>query len=523
MRPDVRRLVPILAGLGLVAALLAGPARSDPPPPLDPKVRVELAKGARAYLQLEEDPFNGREAVRAVIAKQASAGRDMLANLEDLREIAYQGRPFDRDYRDRKWQKEEPNTEVNEGKVAVSVSRGDKLRLAFSVPKKDYTEAALAKLPRVDPFPTLVSLIEEKDYSGKKYPGEEVLARRYASTPALTGAYKELFEKWILLAPVAVRANYLDNGNVRFLFFLSQLKDFYQRYHVDFERLCLDADATTASAVAAAHPFLLAGVVMRRPLAAASEIDPSVVVNYAHVPIYVVNCEPTAKMLKDAGHPDVTLGDDAGVAAWLSARHRVLPRAFSWRTKTTQQVLAHWMILGPNWNTEERTLKVEVLDTAEDPNTIKIEALGMLDLTVFLNDAILPLSKEVRVVINGKEVYKQSVERSLGRVFDQEPVKVRESMNYGMLFSAMTPRIFVPPPPAKPAGAPAPAPGGDPEKEKTAQELLEKGKAAAADGNTAAATKYLEKVLSDYATTAAAAEAKAELEKLKAPGDGAGK
>ncbi len=520
----LRRLLP---ALGLLGLLIARPSQADEPeasaplPPLEPKVRAELAKAARVYLQLEDDPFNGREAVRAVIARMAAAGRDMLANLQDLREIAYQGRPFDRDYRDRKWQKEEAGTEVTEGKLAVSVSRGDKLRLAFSVPKKDHVEANLTKTPRIDPFPTLVSLIEERDYSGKKFPGEEVLARRYASSPALVGAYKELFEKWILFAPVAVRGNYLDSGNVRFLFFLSQLRDFYQRYHVDFERLCLDGDANTASAVAAAHPFLFAGLVFRRPSVAAPEIDPAVLVNYAHVPVYVVGCEATFKLLQDAGHPDVKLGDEAGVLPWLQARRRQLPRSFQWRAKTTQQVLPHWMIIGPDWNAAERMLKVEVVDTAENPNTVLIEAQGILDVTVFLNDAILPLGREVRVVINEREVFRQTVERQLGRVFDQEPIKVRENMNYVMLFTGITPRLFVPPPKPKSAAPPAPA-GADAGKEQAARDLLEKGKGAVADGNTAAATKYFEKVLAEHPTTSAAAEARSELEKLRA-GGGEGK
>lgn len=513
MRLPARWVLPSALVLALLGPGAVPGAGAEEAKPLEPKLRAELIKFARQYLQLEADPFDGREGVRGIMEKQAQAGRNMLARLEDLREVAYQGRTFDPGYRDKKWQKGDPSTEVKDGKLSVSVARGDKLRLAFSVPKKDYNEANLARVPRIEPFPTLVSLIEEKDYAGKGSPGDEVLQRKYGGE-----AFKELFEKWLLFAPVAVRGNYLENGNVRSLFFTAQLRDFYRRYHVDFERMVLDADATTGAVVAAAQPFLFAGLVLRRPLSGAPQIDEQSVANFAHVPVYVVSCEATQKLLLAGGAADVTLGDDAGLMAWLAKlAPRKTPSTFRWRIKTTQQVFAHWMIVGPDWNAEERSLTVERLDTKDDPNTLKLTTKGVLDLTLFLNDEIVDLDRDVRVVINGKQVLKERFERTLERVFDKQPIESRQAMYFGLLFPAMSKQIFVPEPEAPPAPAAAPSPtvpAATADEEAKAASKLKEAEEAVAAGDTERARKILEAVLKLWPASKAAEQAKDQLSKL---------
>lgn len=499
----------------LVAALLAatcwsGPASAEDKP-IDPKLMNELVKAMRAYLQLDADPYNGREATRAALAKiEASGGPKVLADMAALRRATDQGRDFDADYRDRKWQKQEANTEVTEGKSAISVSRPDKLRLAFSVPKKDYNDGALSKIPRVDAFPTLITLIEEKDYTGKKFPGEEVIARRY-------GALKELAEKWLLFAPVAVRGNYIEDGKVRQLFYTAQFKDFYQRFHVDFERVVLDGDATTATTIAASQPYMYAGVVLRRPLSGDPKVDGDVVTNYAHVPVYVVGCPQIEAQLKEAGHPDVTRGDEAGLLPWLAQRKRVMPRKFTWRVKASDQVFANWMWFAPDWGQEDRRLTVEVLDTPEDPNTIRITTRGILDLTCLLNDDIVDLGREVRFVINGKQVAKEKLDRTLERVFDRPPVKAREAVFYGLLFTALSQQMFAPPPEEPAAGATpsTPAAPADPVREEKARGWLAKADELSAGGNKEKAIEILEKLLKDLGDTSVAADAAKRLAELQ--------
>ena len=505
--PSRRPKALLVAAMLLAAACWPGAAGAEDKP-LDPKLAAELAKAMRAYLQLDADPYNGREATRAAIAKiEAAGGPKILADMAALRRATDQGRDFDADYRDRKWQKQEANTEVNEGKVAISVSRPDRLRLAFSVPKKDYSDAALAKVPRVDAFPTLITLIEEKDYTGKKFPGEEVIARRY-------GTLKDVTDRWLLFAPVAVRGNYIEDGKVRQLFYTAQFKDFYQRFHVDFERVVVDGDATTATTIAASQPYMYAGIVLRRPLVGEPKVDADVVTNYAHVPVYVVGCPHIEAALKEAGHPDVTRGDEAGLAAWLAQRKRVTPRKFTWRIKASDQVFANWMWFAPDWSQEDRRLTVEVVDTAEDPNTVRITTRGILDLTCLLNDDIVDLGREVRFVINGKEVAKERLERTLERVFDRPPVKAREAVFYGLLFTALSQQMFAPA--ADETAAPAtPAAQVDPAREEKARGWLVKAEELAAGGNKEKAIEILQKLLKDLGDTATAAEASKRLVELQ--------
>jgi hypothetical protein len=501
-----RPLAALLAVATLAAAPLAARAEEKA---LDPKLRLELIKAMRAFLALDTDPYPGREATRAALGKiEAAGGPKVLGDVGLLRQITDQARDFDLDYRDRKWQKSEENTEVAEGKLAVSVSRPDKLRLAFSAPK-GHNDAALDKLPRPDPFPTLVTLIEEKDYTSKKFPGEEVIGRRYAGM-------KELFEKWLVLAPVAVRGNYIgEDGNVRQLFFTAQFKDFYQRFHVDFDRVVLDGDAGNVTAIAAAQPFNFAGLVVRRPLSGEPTFDADTVSNYAHVPVYVVGCPRTEKALKDAGHPAVTLGDDAGLLAWMSQRKRVAPKAFTWRIKTTQHVFANWLIVTPDWSAEKRTLEVSVIDTPEQPNTIRIEARGILDLTALLHDDIVDLGRDVKVVINGQEMLGEKFERTLERVFDRDPVRARESVFYGLLFTAITKQMFAPAPAVTVTAPSPPTAPADPAKEEKARTWLAKANELAEQGNTTKAIDIIEKLLKELGDTTVAAEATKRLGELK--------
>src|SRR6186713_1996403 len=82
----------------------AEPAPTDPKPaeakadlkPLDPKLRLEMIKGARSYLSAEEDhdPYAGREIIRGVITKAGAQGIDLLARMDIVRDLAYQGRGF---------------------------------------------------------------------------------------------------------------------------------------------------------------------------------------------------------------------------------------------------------------------------------------------------------------------------------------------------------------------------------------------------------------------------------------------
>ena len=514
---ESRPAAPRWYALAVLFTLLAANARAETAKtPLDPKLRGELIKGARLYLNPDEssDPYNGRVLVRGVVEKASAAGIDFLGRMDLMRDLAYQGRGFLPDYQDKKWQKSQANTEVKDGKFSVNVIQGDKLRLAYSLPKKDYVDANLAKSPRIDPFPTLVTLIEERDYSsGKTGPGDEVIGRRYGNVPA----FKEVMEKWIVFAPIAVRGKYVDDKDgqkvVRQYFFGDQLKSFYQRYHVDFERMVLDGDGASVLPIASVLPFQFAGAIVRKPQSGTTEVDAELVVNYASVPIFVLGDDAVAAKLKEAGHPAVTTGGDAEAVAWLKDRRRTIATEFRWNAKTPQHTFAHWLILNPDFSASRRTLDVKVVNTKEEPNTIRIEARGMTDFSGLLNDEIVPLTGEVRIVVNGKEVSKQRYERTLEQAFERDPVNVRDSLFFGLLFPAVTARIFPPPPPVE-TPATTPASVSTAEANAKADELLKKGKDAQAEGLTEAAKKYFQAVLDKYPNCPAATEAKDLLAKI---------
>jgi hypothetical protein len=250
---------------------------------------------------------------------------------------------------------------------------------------------------------------------------------------------------------------------------------------------------------------------VRKPLTGAADFDRDLVVNYAGVPVFVLGDDALAGALQEAGHPDVSKGGEAEAMAWLKERRRTPATSFSWNAKGSQHTFAHWLILNPDFSAPKRTLDVKVVNTKEEPNTIHIEARGMIDFSALLNDEIVPLTGEVRFVVNGKEVAKQRYERTLEQAFERDPVKVRESLYYGLLFPAATPRMFPPPPPA-PASAPGSAPS--PEANAKAEDLLKKGEDALAEGNTEAAKKYFQTIVDKYPACPSAPKAKAHLAKL---------
>jgi hypothetical protein len=424
----------LLAG----ALLLPGVARAEEKP-LDPKVRDEVVLRAREYFNPEEDSFRGRTCLRAALQIASDAGFNVLARLNDVRDFVYQGRSFLQPYSDKKWQKDAgiEKSGVIPGKgspTAVSI-KSDRLRLTYSVPKA-YKDKEFPKYPRPAPYPLLFSLHTDEDYKLNNQPGDDMMVRRYGSP-----AYKDVLDTWLVLAPVAARGRFIEDGLVKVKNVTEVLGDFVKRYHVDFDRVILDGDAA-ALAVAASQSAFYAGIVLR-----GGEADAKLVPNFAPVPVYVVGCPPLADALRAAGHPDVTCGDDAGAAAWMAARKRVTPKSFEWRAQAADQVLAHWVNLDVlDWGGGDRTMKVEVVDTADEPNTIRITARGIEKISLFLNDEVVDLDREVRIVVNGHEERKEKFVRSLDRLFDKDPMRARKTMYFGYLFPVLVDNVSVNPP-----------------------------------------------------------------------------
>ena len=143
-----------------------------------------------------------------------------------------------------------------------------------------------------------------------------------------------------------------------------------------------------------------------------------------------------------------------------------------------------WWINADNVNQSvpNRSLEAEILDTEKDPNTIRIKAIGLVDISIFLNDELVDLDRPVRVEINGKLVFDKvppmdEGAKELGRdpkfLFNRNPKNsIRKSRYYGWLRSAALIRMAVPAPPAPP---PAPTgPAATPREEEVAAKLKAK-------------------------------------------------
>ena len=139
-------------------------------------------------------------------------------------------------------------------------------------------------------------------------------------------AFKAIVDSWILLAPVATRARFVeDDGKPNLDRLRIPLSELWKRYDIDFQRVVLDG-GSDALAIAASQAFLFAGLVVRGDNATLK--TPELARNFAHVPVYVVGTEDgaTAKGLLAGrlpeGPPDDGTGGRArGVADEAPAAH----------------------------------------------------------------------------------------------------------------------------------------------------------------------------------------------------------
>jgi hypothetical protein len=474
----------------------------------NPKDFKDLVEAGRSYFDLEDELWTGRKAVLEQLTLLADQGKHPLKDMEFLRWFVNQSRFFLPEMTDRKWQRANGVTEAKGLGGTMEWVKSELLTVTFSVPRKAWENKDLhSKFPRQDPYPLLLAMHEKKDDVGKKYPGQEYLDRTY---PKAT--FEELYQDWMVLVPVAAAGVYVKDGMVRNEVFKQPYSEFWKHYHIDFERVVLDGSDDQAFTVAAAIPVFFAGIVFRGEWTLETDAQKAAVRNFAPVPVYVVDNPKLAQALKDAGHPDVTAGISGPILyKWMNERRRKTPRAFRWTAQVYDQVLPHWINIDTaNWNAPERTLAVEVVDTVEDPNTVRIEAAGVDRLSLYLNDDVVDLDRPVRVVINGHLEHDAMLAPTdentarLGRDFDalfnKEPVRIRKSMFFGWLTPARIVQLQVRPPKPKEIVV-APKDEGPKEPEATADQeteaarYMQKARVFKEQGQIEKAIEYARKVL----------------------------
>jgi hypothetical protein len=480
----------------LGATLLLGGTASAGAEALDVKVRTDLVEKARKYFDPAQYEWKARKAFHGSLDAFAGSSNDLLKDTDSLQKILYDGRSFEREFGDKAWQKENGIKRYDQSAPYASIS-SDTLRFTWAMPPSYPTSSQLKRVPRPAPLPLLFVLHEAMDYKGddKQHPGADVLRRRWPKSE-----FGGIYDSWLFLAPVAVRAKFLeDDGTIRREFTTEVFADFWKRYHVDFDRVVLDG-AEHAIAIAASQAVFYAGLVLR-----GGKIDPDLVKNYAAVPVFVQD-EAMEKALKEAGHPDVTRGDNAALTEWLKSDkvRRRIPTKFSFTSKNSDHMLAQWVNLDqPDMSLPQRNVAVSV---DREKNAIELAVEGVETVSLFLNDKIVDLDKEVTVSVNGEAPKKFKVARHVEGLLDSDPISLRKSMYLGWLFPGKITGLKVPakkaaapagtaPPTTAPAGSEAPKPAtSDPLAEAKARNYFEKGQAAEAEGDVAKAKAEYKKV-----------------------------
>jgi hypothetical protein len=392
--------------------------------------------------------------------------------MEGLRWLVYQARSFAPDLRDPKYHREAGFTQAVsvDGTLTVYTLESEELNFTFSLPLDlPHRKRLRRDYPRVSPFPLLVTLHEARNARAEEHPGKVVLDRRY---PPKT--WRGLYERWLVLAPEAAAGGFLGpQGVVRHELFQQPLARFWKHYHLDFDRVVLDG-TEQAFNVATAMPIFFAGIVFRGEWTLESDEQKEAVRNFAPVPVYVVDNPALAEQLSAAGHPDVSAGGSGpGLLKWMEARRRVQPKAFDWAAQRYDHVLPYWVNLdGVDWYAALLTLRVQVVDTEENPNTICLRAEGIDRLSLFLDDDVVDLDRPVRVLINGHLAHDEILEpkdermKALGRdldiLFNREPVRIRQSMFFGWLKPARIVNLRVRPPRGEVTCPSAPRPADAP-------------------------------------------------------------
>ena len=510
-----------------------------PPPPAPQEEQRDFDWALKAFLDPDGNAGASRRILYRIVDQLRSQGRDLLAHIAELRSAVYHARSFpEPPLAKRHLPKDSDFHEVG---TTVSVVTAGPLRFTLSLPKS-YLPQDPKRLVDTPPTPLIVTLHEKQDYRGPKgairFPGEEALKRRY--DPA--GPSKAVLKGWAVLAPVATLGKWVGEDGIALMkdWVAPPLRETWTRYHVDFDRIVIDG-GSEALLIAASRPYIFAGVIVRGDEA---DVAPDIVRNFAHMPVYVVGSDASAAvrtlLANGFAAERVKIGGPEGLAAWLKGVKRTTPKSFHWTMKDREMTVANWVVINSTETGPDVVpmLDVWVVDTAEHPNTIKIRSKAVRGIALLLNDDIVDLNREVRVVVNGEPVTAAQIpdgkenqqvklpaklERSWDTAFVAPPLRVRKNLQYGMLFSVILDGIKIPgddpaaAPPPDPGAAPADPAAPGPQDEAEAKRKFEKAEGYEKDGNLEIAKRLYVQVVALGATTYKD-RAEAKLKELEAKG-----
>src|SRR5262245_57412015 len=300
----------VLALLGAVAAVLflmkqapksavpeaprdTGPAHWVPPRHascMTGTERSEVSSLMSRYLDLQsERAAKNRIDLMMFLKKIRDRGCEPLADIDGVLETIYTARPFDPPFERKFIPREDPKGKGPKVEIDLHLDSAtgimsvvwDRVRCAFSLP------ASYPKDPEAvrthAPYPMIVTLHEPADFVDKSRPGEEVIRRRYPRA-----ANAALLDGCIVYAPVAPNGKFSSGGKIDTE--RVNLSDMWKRYHVDFDRIVIDG-GSDALLFAAGSAVFYAGVIVRGDTA---DVDPALVQNFAHLPVYIVGTRESA-------------------------------------------------------------------------------------------------------------------------------------------------------------------------------------------------------------------------------------
>lgn len=473
------------AALLLATALLAGiaprsavraddpPAAPGPTPPASPaaakrrfptdKEKAEILPLFRNYLEGDSvDAFKHRIYMGKALEKLQASGADILADIDKLKGLIYLARPFWFNFEKKNIPKEiakESDVRFDSGSGVTSVKWGD-YRFGISLPPAYVAARDAKKLNASPPWPMIVLLHSKEDYedakSAKPYPAEEAIKRVF---PKAT--MKAVTDSWIVYAPVTPKGKFADDDSVKKQ--RIDLPQVFHHFHVDVDRIVIEG-GPEALLFAAAYPLYYAGVIVHGDT---SDIAADVAINLHNTFVYVVQTgdkvAPIYQTLVNAKHPDVQLakGPPTAIGEWLPSVKHILPKSFKWVVKDkSAHRFAYWINVDVlDESVPLPSIEAEIVDTAEEPNTIKLRTTGVHGITIFLNDQLVDLDREVKVIANGKPIEECRIEsnrpeglavrlpakfeRTLDGMFDRRQLSIRKSQIYSMLFPVMLEQIEI--------------------------------------------------------------------------------
>lgn len=229
-------------------------------------------------------------------------------------------------------------------------------------------------------------------------------------------------QTYLVVCPIAVDYWWHTSHAIAFL----ALKDALKRYHVDRNRVYITGRSNGGSGtwyMAMHYPDLFAAAA---PMAGAPQtgkrrLDYPYLLNLLHVPVYAVHgaADPTIRakfdrkavgLMTSAGY-DCRLDEipDGGhgsphqrlpqVLAWLATKQRQPhPKRVRFLKQATGATLCYWLFLG-------RTSRPASIDAQiADDNSIQLKTSRLGQVTLFLNDQLVDLSRPVAITHNGQRL-----------------------------------------------------------------------------------------------------------------------